>query len=46
MLFRSHRFNDIENKWVVVPEEMSFTKEQIKKLVDFQEQYFESEIIM
>ena len=41
-----HRFNDIENKWVVVPEEMSFTKEQIKKLVDFQEQYFESEIIM
>ena len=41
-----HRFNDIENKWVVVPEEMSFTKEQIKKLVNFQEQYFESEIIM
>ena len=40
------RYNDIENKWVVVPEEMSFTKEQIKKLVNFQEQYFESEIIM
>ena len=40
-----HRFNDIENKWVVVPEEMSFTKEQIKKLVNFQEQYFESIII-
>ncbi|WP_303887709.1 inorganic pyrophosphatase [Thomasclavelia spiroformis] len=41
-----HRFNDIENKWVVTPEEMTFTKEQIKKLVEFQEQYFEFEIIM
>ncbi len=26
-----HRFNDDEDKWVVAPEEMSFSKEEIKK---------------
>ena len=41
-----HRRDDVEDKWVVCPENMSFSKEQIEKLVRFQEQYFDSEIIM
>lgn len=41
-----HRLNDIEDKWVVCPDEMSFTKDEILELVSFQEQYFKSEIIM
>ncbi|AYV94882.1 inorganic pyrophosphatase [Fusobacterium necrophorum subsp. funduliforme] len=35
-----HRFDDIEEKWVVAPENMIFTKEEILKSVNFQEQYF------
>ena len=38
------REDDVEEKWVVAPEYVSFTKEEIKKQVDFQEQYFKSEI--
>ena len=41
-----HRFDDIEDKWVVAPEDMSFTKEEIWEAVKFQEQYFEIEIIL
>ena len=41
-----HRDNDIEEKWVVVPLNKSYTKEEIKKQVEFQEKYFKSEIIM
>lgn len=41
-----HRFNDVEEKWVVAPEDKVFTKEEIWELVKFQEQYFESEIRM
>ena len=40
-----HRFDDIEEKWVVASENSSFTKEQIMQQVDFQERYFKSEII-
>lgn len=39
-----HRFNDVEEKWVVVPEDMFFTKEEIMTLVAFQEQYFQTEL--
>jgi len=39
-----HRFDDIEEKWVVAPENIIFTKEEILKLVNFQEQYFNIEI--
>jgi GNAT superfamily N-acetyltransferase len=39
-----HRKDDVEDKWVVSPEGMSFTKEEIIKQVAFQEQYFNSEI--
>lgn len=41
-----HRYDDVEEKWVVGPENTIFTLEEIKKAVEFQEQYFESEIIM
>lgn len=41
-----HRFNDVEDKWVVAKDEMSFTKEEIENAVEFQERFFDSEIIM
>lgn len=41
-----HRFNDNEDKWVAVPEGTELTAEEIKAALHFQEQYFESEIIM
>ena len=40
------RSDDVEDKWVVVPDGMTFTKEQIHELVYFQEKYFKSEIHM
>ncbi len=39
-----HRLDDVEDKWVVAPEAMTFTKEQIMEQVAFQEQYFQTEI--
>ncbi len=39
------RFDDVEEKWVVAPEGVSFTKEEIAEYVRFQERYFQSEII-
>jgi len=41
-----HRFDDIEEKWVVAAEDVSFTKDEIMQQVDFQERYFRTEIIM
>ena len=41
-----HRFDDVEEKWVVAPENSSFTKEEIMRQVEFQEKYFKSEIRM
>jgi len=40
------RADDVEEKWVVAPEGMTFTKEDIWEQVNFQEQYFRSEIRM
>lgn len=40
-----HRFNDNEDKLVVSKEINQYTKDQIKALVEFQERFFESEII-
>ena len=39
-----HRFDDVEEKWVVAPENSSYTKDEIMKQVAFQEQYFHTEI--
>ncbi len=41
-----HRLNDNEDKWVVAPVGITFTKEEILKQTYFQEQYFDIEIIM
>ena len=41
-----HRLDDVEDKWVVCPENVYFSKEEILEQVRFQEQYFKSEIIM
>ena len=41
-----HRKDDIEEKWIVAPEGMTFTKEEIMQQVHFQEQYFKSEVRM
>ena len=39
-----HRLDDMEDKWVVAPENTDFTKEEILAQVAFQEQYFRTEI--
>lgn len=39
-----HRYDDVEEKWVVAPENASFTKEDIENQIHFQEQYFQSEV--
>lgn len=41
-----HRKDDIEEKRVVVPDGITFSKEEIKRQIHFQEQYFDSEIVM
>lgn len=41
-----HRFDDVEEKWVVAPDGVEFTKDEIEEAVRFQEQYFKSEIVM
>ena len=35
-----NRENDVENKWVVAPDGMTFTREEIAELTHFREQYF------
>ena len=41
-----HRNDDVEEKWIVAPEGMTFTKEEIREQIHFQEQYFDSKIMM
>lgn len=41
-----HRFDDVEEKWVVAPENATFTKDEIARQVAFQEQFFRTEIRM
>ena len=40
-----HRTNDDDDKLVVVPETKNYTDEEIRVLTEFQERFFESEII-
>ena len=40
------RHDDVEEKWVVCPDGVDFTREEIMLKVGFQEKYFQSEIIM
>lgn len=44
IIARIHRENDIEDKWVVAPAGMTFTAQQIRDAIDFQERYFISTI--
>lgn len=39
-----HRYDDVEDKWVIAPEDKSFTKEEIWEQVCFQEKYFRAEV--
>lgn len=41
-----HRFDDVEDKLIVVPAGVTFTKEEIEAQVRFQERFFKTEIIM
>ena len=41
-----HIYDDVEEKWVVAPEDITFTKDEIMEQVNFQEQYFKMEIRM
>ncbi|MEW8974439.1 MAG: hypothetical protein AB2375_09600 [Tissierellaceae bacterium] len=41
-----HRKNDIEDKLVVASYLYQYTKEQLQALVEFQERFFDSEIIL
>ncbi|MFR8103502.1 MAG: inorganic diphosphatase [Clostridia bacterium] len=40
-----HRLNDDDDKLIVVPEDKKYNKEQIEALTEFQERFFESEIL-
>lgn len=40
-----HRLNDNDDKLIIVPENKEYSDDQIRALTEFQEQYFESEII-
>ena len=40
-----HRTNDNDDKLVVAPEGIDYTDDQIEALTEFQERFFESEII-
>jgi len=40
-----HRTNDDDDKLVVVPEGKNYTDEEIRVLTEFQERFFESEIL-
>ena len=39
-----HRKDDVEEKWVVCPEDKFFTKVEIEEQINFQEKYFQSEV--
>ena len=41
-----HRFDDVEEKWVVVPEDAILTKNEIAQQVAFQVHFFHTEIRM
>ena len=41
-----HREDDVEDKWVVAPEVVTFSEEEIREQTFFQEQYFKTRIWM
>lgn len=41
-----HRYNDVEDKWIVTPVGMDFSEEEILKAIEFQEKYFEGRLYL
>ena len=41
-----HRLNDVEDKWIVAPEGIRLSREEILELVWFQERYFQTELFI
>ena len=41
-----HRFNDCEDKWVAAEKTGMYSKEEIERILRFQEKYYVSEILM
>lgn len=41
-----HRIDDVEDKWIVAPNGILLTKDEIMHQVDFQEKFFKTEIRM
>ena len=41
-----HRLDDVEDKWIVAPEGIRLSREEILELVWFQERYFHTELIL
>ena len=39
-----HRLDDVEDKWIVAPNGLSFTQDEIRKLTHFVEQFYAIEI--
>ena len=39
-----HRSDDVEEKWGVCPEDMTFRREEIARQIQFQEKFYQSEI--
>ena len=40
-----HRFNDVEDKWIVSLDESDYSDEEILKMIDFQERYFKGKLV-
>ena len=40
-----HRFNDVEDKWIVSLDGSNYSDEEILEAIHFQEQYFEGELL-
>jgi inorganic pyrophosphatase len=40
-----HRFDDVEDKWVVSLDDSDYADEEILRAIRFQEQYFEGELV-
>ena len=41
-----HRYDDVEEKWVVAPEGVNFSREEIEARVYFQERYFNHLVLL
>ena len=40
-----HRFNDVEDKWIVSLDGRDYPDEEILQMIHFQEQYYEGELV-